>query len=439
MTTLTRIPHWITAICLASFVFWSSSTNAYARQSDGSRGSRNVELVAHLPLGGMKAASGSATAGFDALGRSTGNLVLDQGANRPFVFVAKNGEEPGIVAVNIANESKPVVVGSWDSPSEIADLVHFKVGSKSFLAAFRPASGLSVLEVSDPDEGQFDVVAEVKVPEGLHHGFAYRHSDGRSYLFATGGKNVLVYDLERLVSAQNVELASIALPEEQPTVDYGFHSVSAQYEAVTETDRLYAAGAGGYYVFDVTDVRNPSVLAIVNSAAVQIGHGIAASPDGSHVVTSAGYRTAPMRIFDLRPVFEGTVPRIRTAAGAWTANWRNYAENFEMRWPFVFVAGMDDGLQVLNMLNPFEPFTVGYYFTWDGQAASLANRAANKTGAWDIDVRNEDGLIAVTDVNTGLWLFRMEGFESWDGRGWGFPNVSSVQDWENGPTRSTEW
>ena len=100
---------------------------------------------------------------------------------------------------------------------------------------------------------------------------------------------------------------------------------------------------------------------------------------------------------------------------------------------------MDDGLQVLNMLNPFEPFTVGYYFTWDGQAASLANRAANKTGAWDIDVRNEDGLIAVTDVNTGLWLFRMEGFESWDGRGWGFPNVSSVQDWENGPTRSTEW
>ena len=59
-----------------------------------------MELVAHLPLGGMKAASGSATAGFDALGRSTGNLVLDQGANRPFVFVAKNGEEPGIVAVN---------------------------------------------------------------------------------------------------------------------------------------------------------------------------------------------------------------------------------------------------------------------------------------------------------------------------------------------------
>jgi len=234
-------------------------------------------------------------------------------------------------------------------------------------------------------------------------------------------------------------LVLIDLPEELPGVDYGFHSVSVQYEAETETDRLYAGGAGGYYVMNVTDIRNPSLITAVNSAAVQIGHGVSATPDGTHLVTSAGYRTAPMRIFDLRPALDGTVPRVRTAIGAWTANWQHYAENHELRWPFVFAAAMDDGLQVFNMMNPFEPYTTGFYHTWDGPSATLANRAGHKTGAWDVDVRNHDGLIAVTDVNTGLWLFRMEGFEHWDGRGWGFPNVSSVQDWENGPTNSITW
>ena len=70
-----------------------------ASGQDGSRGSRNMKLVSHIPLGGMKAANGSATAGFEALGRNTGDVVLDQGRNRPFVFVARKGDVPGVVAM----------------------------------------------------------------------------------------------------------------------------------------------------------------------------------------------------------------------------------------------------------------------------------------------------------------------------------------------------
>ena len=55
------------------------------------------------------------------------------------------------------------------------------------------------------------------------------------------------------------------------------------------------------------------------------------------------------------------------------------------------------------------------------------------TGAWGVDVRNSDGLIVVSDMVTGLWVFRMDGFEGWNGNDWGMPNLSSVQDWENGP------
>ena len=37
-----------------------------------------------------------------------------------------------------------------------------------------------------------------------------------------------------------------------------------------------------------------------------------------------------------------------------------------MRWPYVFVSGYEDGLQVFNMMDPTNPYTVGYYDTCDG-------------------------------------------------------------------------
>ena len=51
-------------------------------------------------------------------------------------------------------------------------------------------------------------------------------------------------------------------------------------------------------------------------------------------------------------------------------------------------------------------------------------------------VRNvgiNDGLIVTADMTTGFWAFKMEGFDGWNGHQWGMPNVSSVQDWDNGP------
>jgi len=58
-------------------------------------------------------------------------------------------------------------------------------------------------------------------------------------------------------------------------------------------------------------------------------------------------------------------------------------------------------------------------------------------GAFGVDVRNADGLIVISDSATGFWLFRMDGFQGWNGEDWGMPNISSVQDWDNGPVQAT--
>jgi hypothetical protein len=56
-------------------------------------------------------------------------------------------------------------------------------------------------------------------------------------------------------------------------------------------------------------------------------------------------------------------------------------------------------------------------------------------GTFGVDVRNADGLIVASDMSTGFWAFRMDGFQGWNGENWGMPNISSVQDWDNGPVR----
>ena len=48
-------------------------------------------------------------------------------------------------------------------------------------------------------------------------------------------------------------------------------------------------------------------------------------------------------------------------------------------------------------------------------------------------MRNADGLIVISDFDSGFWAFRMDGFDGWNGHQWGMPNISSVQDWDNGP------
>ncbi|NIV63188.1 MAG: hypothetical protein GWN52_19285 [Gemmatimonadetes bacterium] len=162
------------------------------------------------------------------------------------------------------------------------------------------------------------------------------------------------------------------------------------------------------------------------------GHTFTPTPDGRYAVAETEYQYAPLRIFDLTPVWEGERQVIRRPLSAWTANWRNLAHNHEMRWPFVFVAAYEDGFQVFNMLDPPRPRTWAYYDTYAGPHESRGENNVN-TGAWGVDVRNADGLIVVSDMVTGFWAFRMEGFHGWNGLDWGVPNLSSAQDWENGP------
>ncbi len=410
----------------------------------GERGTSNVEVVAHLPLGGYL---------------HVADVEIEQELDRPFAYVSKRFHPTGFDVISLADEESARVIHRWrmenselHTGSGALDGRYFKHGGRYYyVQSFQfgqggpnPELGAIVFDVTglpDPDAvREVGRIAEPDVPGGFHNIFMYKHSDGRPLLFTTTrGPTAHVYDMGRFVEGgvERALVARIPVPETPYRALGGgrgsWHDFYVGYDAATDQDRFWGGGTGGYFVYDITDPSSPELLAsITGVSGVNWGHTFTPTPDGRFAVAETEYQYAPLRIFDLTPVWEGERQVIRRPLSAWTANWRNLAHNHEMRWPFVFVAAYEDGFQVFNMLDPPRPRTWAYYDTYAGPHESRGENNVN-TGAWGVDVRNADGLIVVSDMVTGFWAFRMEGFHGWNGLDWGVPNLSSAQDWENGP------
>ncbi len=415
------------------------------------RGSDNIDVLGHVPLGPRL---------------SVADMDLEQELSRPYAYVSRmvygDVGPKGMDIVSLADPEKPRVIYRWRIEDQDLhqrtggmDVKHFKWKNRYYVVqslqfgAGGPDNDLGavVLDVTGlPDASRVKEVARIREPDlpgGFHNIFVYKHSNGNVYLFSTvSGPFAAVYDLGMVVEGdvENARVAEVPVPDQgdgQQTRRRGYHDFYVGYHPESGTDRFYGGGTGGYYVYDITDLQNPQLLTqIVGVSGVRGGHTFTPTPDGNFAVAETEYQGAPLRIFDLRPGLSGEVAAIRNPIALWTANWRNLVHNHEVRWPLVFVSGYLDGLVVFNMMDPANPITVGHYDTYLGPPNT--DRYPVFNGTFGVDVRNADGLIVVSDMTTGIWTFRMEGFQGWNGNDWGMPNISSAQDWDHGPEGSRD-
>ena len=433
------------ALLLVGPLFWHSSL--CAQQSSEKRGSDNLTVVSHLPLGGAE---------------SMADIEIEQDMSRPFVYVARQMRredrrapgtpgDRGLDILDISDPANPEVIHRWriedpdlhvgaggkDIKTFEWDGRHYIVLSFQFGQGGPNADlGAIVFDITGlPDVSTFREVARIQGPgelAGFHNAYVYRHSNGQPLLFATvAAPHANVYDLGYLVDGREDALvATVPVPQSEVVPgDRGYHDFYVGYHPDSEQDRFYGGGTGGYYVYNITDLEAPELLVTLTGVrGVDRGHTFTPSPDGRYVVAEVEYQYAPLRIFDLKPGLGGEVSNINQPIVAWFANPQNLVHNHEVRWPLVFVSAYRDGLQVFSLQDPKKPRTVAHYDTYlEPEGAGVT------TGGWGVDVRNADGLIVLSDKETGFWAFRLEGFNGWNGLDYGMPNVSSVQDWEDGP------
>ena len=450
------LPLLVALALLVALVALALLPASLAAQEPVERGSDNIEVVSHIPLGAPL---------------TVADIEIEQELSRPYVYVGRMFDNAGFDLIDLSNPDGAKLIYSWRIENvELhqgtggMDGKHFKLNRRYYYVQSLQFGqggpdhdlGAVILDVTDlPNVKKIKEVGRIREPEtpgGFHNIFIYKHSDGRVLLLTTvRGPFANVYDLRKVVKGDlaGARVARIPIPPSPETMAReqaraqgggaipsirGYHDLYAAFHPESGTDRFYGGGAGGYYIYDISDLDNPQLLtSITGVPGVRWGHTFTPSPDGRWAVGETEYQYSPLRIYDLKPGLEGKVATITRPVGAWTANWKNLAHNHEVRWPYVFVSSYEDGLQVFNMQDPTDPFTVGYYDTYLGPHATgmCSDRTCN--GAWGVDVRNADGLIVVSDIATGFWAFRMEGFQGWNGHQWGMPNISSAQDWDNGP------
>jgi hypothetical protein len=416
----------------------------------GEHFSRNMRLLAHIPLA-------------DTL--KVADIEVEQDPSRQYAYVSRMRGQDGFQIIDFHDPARAKVIYSWFI--ENTELhqgagglkgMYFKLKGRYYYAQsfqFRqggPDNDLVaiVFDVTGlPDVSKIKEVGRIRAPEtpgGAHNMFAYKHSDGRVLLFTTVeappaipyGANI--YDMEKFVAgAKDFGLVGhVPLPEPRGQ-SRGYHDAYVMYDIPNHRDVFYGGGPettfmGGNYVYDVSDIENPKLLAsvIANASLQSGGHTFVPTPDGRYgitVMTSPGHQ--PLRFWDLKPAFDGKTPIIHTPIGEWTPDAQKSSHMVEVRWPYAFVAAYEDGLQVLDVRDPTTPYTVGFYDTYNRPKKYEGNGVAN--GAFGLDVRNTDGIIVVADDYSGFWAFKLDGFDGWNGHDWGMPNSSSVQDWDNGP------
>jgi hypothetical protein len=436
----------VTAAC-ALVLSTAASLPLTAQWSAAKPGSDNIEVLGHTPLGGRL---------------TVADMELEQELDRPYAYVARNaygGNGPmGTDIVDLSDPERPAVLYEWrienqdlHLPNGGMDVKYFKLDGRYYVVQSLQFGqggpnhdlGAVILDVTGlPDASTVREVARLSEPDlpgGFHNIFIYKHSNGKILLFTTvRGPYAHVYDMERAVSGdvENALIARVPVPmgAEGSGSGRGYHDFYVGYHPETATDRFYGGGTGGYYVYDITDLDSPEILVTLTGIdGVRYGHTFTPSSDGRYVIAETEYRYAPLRIFDLQPALEGQVTNIDEPISAWTADWKNLTHNHEVRWPYVFVSGYLDGLQVFSLMDPENPVTVAYYDTYLGPPNT--DRYAMFNGTFGVDVRNADGLIVVSDMSTGIWTFRMEGFQGWNGEQWGVPDVSSVQKWDEAVRR----
>ncbi len=407
------------------------------------RGSDNIEVLGHLPLGPQ----------FSVM-----DMDVEQELSRPYAYVGRGklglAGPRGMDIIDISDPERPSLLYEWrieESDLHVGsggmDVKHFKVDGRYYVVQSLqfgqggPDSDLGavILDVTGlPDVSTVREAGRIReplLPGGFHNIFVYKHSNGKVLLFTiVRGQHARVYDLGLVVggaSADDALVGQVPVPDIGRDGSYGgYHDIYVGYHPDTDQDRFYGGAGGGYYIYDVTDPGNAELeISLTGIRGVEWGHTFTPSPDGRYAIAEAEYEFAPLRIFDLKPALDGETRNINRPISGWTADYKNLVHNHELRWPWLFVSGYLDGLQVVNLQDPTNPLTVGYYDTYIGPRTP-ERMTPVYNGAFGVDVRNADGLILISDWSTGFWTFRMEGFQGWNGEQWGMPDISSAQKWD---------
>jgi choice-of-anchor B domain-containing protein len=155
-------------------------------------------------------------------------------------------------------------------------------------------------------------------------------------------------------------------------------------------------------IWDVTDPTSRQLLASQPYPNASFVHSGWWTEDGRYLFVhdelderNVGLNTT-VRVFDMADL------RAPLLAGSWVGPTRAIDHNGYVRGNRYYFSNYSEGLTVLDITNPVAPTRVGYFDTYP------ATSETGFVGAWGVYPFFASGTIAISDINTGLYLVRNE-------------------------------
>lgn len=177
---------------LAAALLPTASSNAAQQWTPEKRGSDNITVVSHLPLGPA---------------RNVADIEIEQEMARPYAYVARmvygDWGDKGMDIIDLHDPARPEVIYKWRIENQdlhagngAMDVKHFKWDGRYYVVQSvqfgrgGPDSdmGAVVLDVTGlPDPETVREVGRIRAPDqpgGFHNIFVYKHSNGPVLLFS---------------------------------------------------------------------------------------------------------------------------------------------------------------------------------------------------------------------------------------------------------------
>ena len=177
---------------------------------------------------------------------------------------------------------------------------------------------------------------------------------------------------------------------------YGKESTPYVHDSYTRNDTIFAACINAN-TLNILDARNKSAVTIIGNPIPTVPegrtHNVWTTADGKYAMTASEVIGGHLHIYD---VHDPTSP---FEIASWTSNPATSIHNVVINGDFAYIAYYSDGLRIVDIKNPANPIEVGFYDTHPGLILTTFE------GAWGVYPFFTSGKIAVSDMNTGLYVF----------------------------------
>jgi choice-of-anchor B domain-containing protein len=177
---------------------------------------------------------------------------------------------------------------------------------------------------------------------------------------------------------------------------YGKESTPYVHDSYTRNDTIYAACIN-IGTLNILDARKKDSIKIVGNPIPTVPeartHNVWTTADGKYALTASEIVGGHLHIYD---VHDPTSP---FEIASWTSNPATSIHNVIVNGDFAYIAYYSDGFRIVDIKNPANPIEVGFYDTHPGPILTTFE------GAWGVYPFFPSGKIAVSDMNTGLYIF----------------------------------